>query len=377
MKKSVRTLILLLAAVTAVPSALYAQDPYDDLYYSPSKAKEKEKKEKERIKALRASTLPAADSYNVSSDKPLEMDVDTYNRRNSKPATGPYDGKYNDSFKYTRRIELFHDSTIVSASGDTTLIDYYYNTPSQQDVNIYVINNIAPYDYYTWGATPWSFYNPWRYSYWAPGWSFNFGYNPWFDISWGNPWWGPSWGWGGPGWGWGPGWGPSWGWGPGWGWGGPAWGAPLPPPSHGGGWASNSSGAARPHRPSSGASVGRNPGYTGGASSSRPGNMGRPSYGSSISRPGNSGLSRPSRPASGNNNNYRGTNNSRRGSYSGSNNSGSYNNSSGSNRNTSPSYRNTTPSYRNSGGSSWGGSNNSSRGGGGSVGGGGASRGRR
>lgn len=151
MKKSARNLILLLAAVIAVPSALYAQDPYDDLYYSPSKAKEKEKKEKERIQALRASTLPASDSYNVSSDKPLQMDVDTYNRRNSKPAVGPNDGKYNDSFKYTRRIEHFHDSTIVSASGDTTLMDYYYNTPSQQDVNVYVINNIDPYDYYTWG----------------------------------------------------------------------------------------------------------------------------------------------------------------------------------------------------------------------------------
>ena len=32
MKKSARNLILLLAAVIAVPSALYAQDPYDDLY---------------------------------------------------------------------------------------------------------------------------------------------------------------------------------------------------------------------------------------------------------------------------------------------------------------------------------------------------------
>jgi len=41
MKQSARTLILLLAAFLAVPTALYAQDPYDDLYYSPSKAKEK------------------------------------------------------------------------------------------------------------------------------------------------------------------------------------------------------------------------------------------------------------------------------------------------------------------------------------------------
>ena len=80
MKQSARTLILLLAAFLAVPTALYAQDPYDDLYYSPSKAKEKEKKEKERIKALRAATLPAADSYNVSSDKPLQ-------RRRQNPTT--------------------------------------------------------------------------------------------------------------------------------------------------------------------------------------------------------------------------------------------------------------------------------------------------
>ena len=211
MKQSARTLILLLAAFLAVPTALYAQDPYDDLYYSPSKAKEKEKKEKERIKALRAATLPAADSYNVSSDKPLQIDVDTYNRRNTTSSAEPDDGKYNDSFKYTRRIEHFHDSTIVSASGDTTLMNYYYSTPSQQDVNVYVINNIDPYDYYSWGATPWSLYNPWRYSCWAPGWSFC--YNPWYDFTWGSPWWGPSWSWGWtPGWGWNyPGWGPSWG----------------------------------------------------------------------------------------------------------------------------------------------------------------------
>jgi len=214
MKQSARTLILLLAAFLAVPTALYAQDPYDDLYYSPSKAKEKEKKEKERIKALRAAPLPAADSYNVSSDKPLQIDVNTYNRRNTTSSAEPDDGKYNDSFKYTRRIEHFHDSTIVSASGDTTLMNYYYSTPSQQDVNVYVINNIDPYDYYSWGATPWSLYNPWRYSCWAPGWSFC--YNPWYDFTWGSPWWGPSWSWGWtPGWGWNyPGWGPSWGCGP-------------------------------------------------------------------------------------------------------------------------------------------------------------------
>ncbi len=57
-----------------------------------------------------------------------------------------------------------------------------YNTPSQQDVNIYVINSIDPYPY---SFNAWNpFYNPYRYT-WGPSWSFGWGYDPWFDISWG------------------------------------------------------------------------------------------------------------------------------------------------------------------------------------------------
>ena len=81
MKKITKTLLIMLAAAMAVPTAVNAQDPYDDLYYSPAKAEKKKKAEEERIAKLRAQTLPAADTYTSGSDKPLNVDVDTYNRR--------------------------------------------------------------------------------------------------------------------------------------------------------------------------------------------------------------------------------------------------------------------------------------------------------
>lgn len=145
MKKITKTLLIMLAAAMAVPTAVNAQDPYDDLYYSPAKAEKKKKAEEERIAKLRAQTLPAADTYTSGSDKPLNVDVDTYNRRvaPSKKASSASQSS-NDGFTYTRRLERYHDPKIVSGSGDSELMDYYYNTPSEQDINIYVINNIDP-----------------------------------------------------------------------------------------------------------------------------------------------------------------------------------------------------------------------------------------
>ncbi len=363
MKKITRTLAILIAAAMASAS-VSAQNPYDDLYYSPSKAA-KEKKEKEELlrrqqaaaRSYSTADYAGADAYTAGSAMPLQIDVDAYNRRSGDPYTGATDSLAAQAdYNYTRRLERFHNPEVVTSTGDTELIEQYYSSSAAApEVNIYVIDN----DPFNWNRPAWawgpSVYYPWRYSYWGPSWSFGWGYDPWFDFSWGSPWYGPSWGWG-------------------WGWTSPGW-APRPPHHHPGwapghgpshGWAVNSPGASRPHRPSAGASStsSRRPSYGNWnyPSSARPGNMGttgnrRPS----TSSPAVSGNSRPSSPSQGSS--ARPSNNSRRGSGTNSNSNSNY-------RNPSPS-RNSTPAYRPS--------NNGSRGysGGGSRGGGGAGRGRR
>ncbi len=373
MKKITSTLTILLAAALAAPVTAVAQDFYDDLYYSPSKAAEQKKKEEEarRAAAIAAARTPeynAADTYTAGAAMPLNVDVDAYNRRSGDASASQNASALpEDEFSYTRRIERYHNPDVVVASGDTTLMEYYYNTPSEQDINVYVINTVDPFDY-AWGGPGWSFYNPYRYyGYWRPGWSFGWGFDPWFDISWGwgSPWYGPAWGWGWN-WGWTSGWHP----GPGIPGGGPHPG--LRPPGMNHCWASNSPGASRPHRPNSAASN-RGPGNTAwNPSATRPGNMGRPSAGSSFGRPGSQqpGVSsRPGSPASVSNNQARPSNNNRRGSS-----STNYHNSNSNNtyRNTSSPSRNSGSTFRNTGG---GGSR--STGGGGRSTGGGAGRGRR
>ena len=298
MKKVITALTVLLGFASAMPTALCAQDPYDDLYYSPSKAakqkKEQEKKLKEAIEAqtynyttVPTADYPAADTYSAGSSKPLNVDVDAYNRRYASTTAAAADTAMQEEFAYTRRIERYHNPDVVTASGDTDLIEYYYNTPDRTDVNIYIVNQ----DPWAWN-TPWSYYNPY---YWGPRWSFGWGYNPWFDYGWG---WGCGWHdpWHYPAFGWGPSWGPSC---------GPGWYPPRPPhgvvaPPRPGGWASSSPGASRPHRPATGiGTTNRRPGSNTG-SITRPGNNGRPSQGW---RPasGSTGNYRPSAPASGNN----------------------------------------------------------------------------
>ncbi len=359
-----RTLTILLASALTFVAAV-AQNPYDDLYYSPSKAaKEKQKKEaqlkQQQADAYRAQAAQYSDSYSAGSSMPLTVDVDTYNRR-TDAGTAAIDttASTGGDFSYTRRLERFHNPEIVAESGDNELIEYYYTSASQQpEVNIYLIDNNP----YSWGWNSWGWnspYYPWRYSYSWPSWSFGWGYDPWFDFSfgWGSPWYGPSWGW-------------NWGWtvGPGW--------APRPPhpgfhPGHGGhpgpGWAVNSPGASRPHRPYSGASssAGKRPNYGArpgvvnswnsynkpNSTSTRPGNMGLPT-----TRPGSSSSvnNRPSTPS---HSQSTGSSSShdRRGS------SPSYHNSSSS-RSSSPSYR---PSSGGSRGYSGGGGTRSTGGGGG------------
>lgn len=369
-----RTLSILFATALACASVA-AQNQYDDLYYSPSKAaKEKQKKEEQlrqlQAEAYRNQAAQFNDSYSTGSSMPLTVDVDAYNRRTDSETYPGNSTSDEGDFSYTRRLERFHNPEIVAQSGDDELIEYYYSAASQPEVNIYVIDNNP----FSWG---WNRpYYSWRYNYgWPswnygwPSWNYGWGFDPWCDVSfgWGSPWYGPSWGW-------------NWGWS--WGWNHPGW-APRPPmaghpghPGHpgglrpGNGWAVNSPGASRPHRPASGASTtaGRRPSYGGTVNSwnsynqanTRPGNMGnsstRPSSGSGVQ-----GSSRPSNPSHNQGTSTSPSNNSRRSSGSG------YNNSS-SGRTSSPSYsRPSTGGSRNYGGGS--------RSGGGGA--GGAGRGRR
>lgn len=361
MKKITRTLIVLFAAAASL--AATAQSPFDDLYYSPSKAAKQKKQKQEQLNAAKdrnrsmtVADYPGADSYSEGSSRPLNVDVDTYNRRTSAPLTKADSiAASGEDFSYTRRIERYHNPEVVTSTGDNDLIDYYYTTSgSSPEINVYLIDN----DPFYWGPS-WR-YPGYRYNYWGPTWSFGWAYDPWYDWGWANPWYGPSWGWG---WNWGPGWRPA---------------PPLPPrpvgPSHG--WASNSPGASRPHRPSTSigasgghaSSIGTRPGSSR-PSWSNPAGITRPGNNGNAYRPGNNGNYRPGnnngtvnqRPASTPNrnpSNVTPSNNSRRGS-------------------SSSNYRSTTPSSRSNSGSYRAPSGGSRSYGGGSRTGGGGARGRR
>ena len=209
-----------------------AQDYYDDIYGGPRK---QSKPKKQQTADYQVADYAAADSYAPSGS--LDMDVDTYNRRGqflvsdsvANDSTG-----IGDTFAYTRRIERFHNPDVVTESGDTTLCDYYYSTPQQTNINVYVVDN-TPYYPYSWA---WRYGNPWYWNVYGPayvgwgGW-----YGGWYDPFWYDPYpWGWSWGWT-----WAPGWGHGWcpGWGHGWGHG---WGPSVA-------WRPSTPGAARPHRP--------------------------------------------------------------------------------------------------------------------------------
>lgn len=360
----------LLAGILASPwLGVSAQDYEDDLYYSPSQAQARERAaQAARQAAENAAGLGSAELYTAGSSNPLAMDIDAYNRRGADTlAAAAANASMRPDFRYTRRIERFHNPDVVSASNDTALIDYYYSTPSEQDVNVYVINNIDP-SAYTWNYPTYPYYgwSGWGYPSfsfgWNSAWGWNVGWNWGWGPSWGyNPWYGPAWAWG-----------PSWGWGHSWCWHHPA--PPRPPRP----WGYDRPGASRPHGPSySGRPAGNyNPRRPGVNNSRRPGNFGYPSGGSWHNN--TNGTVRPATPAGGNNNNgYRPSNNDLRGRN---NNSGSSNNRySTPNRNTSrPSYTPSTGGSRNSGGS-YRSPGSGSRGGGGTGGGGsrgGGSRGR-
>lgn len=275
--------ILAAAGILSVAAPAMAQDYYDDIYGGPRK---QSKPKKQQTADYQVADYAAADSYAPSGS--LDMDVDTYNRRGqflvsdsvANDSTG-----IGDTFAYTRRIERFHNPDVVTESGDTTLCDYYYSTPQQTNINVYVVDN-TPYYPYSWA---WRYGNPWYWNVYGPayvgwgGW-----YGGWYDPFWYDPY---PWGWS-LGWTWAPGWGHGWcpGWGHGWGHG---WGPSVA-------WRPSTPGAARPHRPTgpgmnSGHSTSTGNHYAG--NTGRPGNMGRPigsnnnSFSGSALRPGYSGTS--------------------------------------------------------------------------------------
>ena len=294
MKRIARLYAMAIALAAVAVPCVSAQDYYDDdLYYSPSQAAKARAEAEKALAAARAAQaareqaagLGAADTYTDGSAKPLAMDVDTYNRRNGTAPGGTKSTLPETGFSYTRRIERFHNPDIVSASGDTTLMDYYYETPSQQDINVYVINSIDPVGSYNpWPAYDYLWSPSWSLSWnFAPGWSFGWGfrpcwgYNPW----WGNPWWGPSWSYD-------PWWGPS------WGWGGPVWGGSGRPHY-------TSSGAYAPNRPHTSSGTYRNNTYRNGAVGGNRGSIGnsrgrRPSASGTVNSGNINGAASGSRP---------------------------------------------------------------------------------
>lgn len=375
--RSVAVAILAVGTLAAPVCASADDFDDDDLYYSPAKAaKEKKAQEAARAEAARKAQadyearIARYDSLTAAYDaahpvKELDMNVDSYNRHGSFLVNGET-GLASDSaalaaarqaenFAYTRRIERFHNDSIVSQSADEELQDYYYATAAAEPsvVNIYVNNPYGyGYGYYNpWYSNPWS----WRYN-WSLGWGG--WYDPWFDFGWG-----PSWGWS---WGWGPGWapgpwvpGPGY---PGWGWGGRPW-QPTGIP-----------GASRPARPSYAGASGHGTTRPGGAISPtgtvRPGNMGRGRYGVNGSTNNSGSYTRPSSMPSGTENARPGNSGRGRNNY---NTSG--NNRSSSSRETYNSSRQSSSSNRSSGSYSSPSRGSFGGGGGGRVG-GGASGGR-
>ncbi|MCM1518253.1 MAG: hypothetical protein NC117_06415 [Pseudoflavonifractor sp.] len=242
-------------------SSVSAQSYYDDdIYFDESKVKAKKKSTESKpvsesagqnaayYSNYRVADYPAADTYTVTSTGPVR-DVDEYNRRGvtAQPADSASSEQSAD-FAYTRRLEKFHNPSIIIDSDDPELVEYYY-TSAAPDVTI----NIGTPSYY--GSYIGSYWDPW----YSPSWSWGYGWNSWWGPSWSfgwNSWWGPAWGYYPyPSWGWGPAYYP--GWGPAWSW------APVAPrphrPTSPGGWqtvgprpshgqAVNSGGAYRPGR---------------------------------------------------------------------------------------------------------------------------------
>jgi hypothetical protein len=236
MKHYINPFLMTMMLTMGVGTSAVAQGYYDDdIYYDASKSKTATTTQTTQStqttratsgSATNITALPGSDTYVVVSNN--TRNVDEYNRRgNYKPVSNSSTvDSLGENFQYTRRLERFYNSDIVTGSDDADL-QYYYNyaddeladanCSSPATINIYV-DNTDPWDNYwspyyyssawSWATAP-AYYNPW----WR--WNYAWGYGPSWSWSWGfAPAWSLSCGWDG----WGFSWGLSWGWSPTWGW---------------------------------------------------------------------------------------------------------------------------------------------------------------
>lgn len=272
MKKST----FFLAASLLFPFAMTAQDYEDDIYYDGRKA---EKQQEARREARQQQY-----GYVWQPSIEAERDVDEYNRYGAYYTT-PADTiglgiASSEDFVYTQQIQKYYNPTIV-VDNQEVLADVLANSYG----NVNIVYNAWDPAFDTWAYVPYSvtWGNPWYGL--SVGWGWGGWYSPWY-ASW-SPWYDYGWGWG-------------WGWGPSWGW-------TYPGHCHGH-WAyrdyhSRPSMGVRPgwsagSRPSAGRPSSTRPGYAGGGTLSRPGNVGGGS-----GRPGSGVNSRPgvaARPSGGN-----------------------------------------------------------------------------
>lgn len=277
---------LMLALILGSWGIASAQDyDDDDIYFNPSKAKKETPKKKEKTQPANgmiyyypsATDYSAADNYSPEGTG-LAVSVDDYNRRGifaADSSAHATDSLSANMFANTRRIEKFHNSSVVKGSGDESLIEYYYAQPANVSV---IINAVDPW-YSPYYAGYWGGYWGWRYPWsWGLGWGLSYAWGP----SW-------SWGWTYPSYGWT--WGPGWGWGASWGW--------------GGGWAPTRPAWAHRPRPVGNVRPGYRPGATAGYRPSAAGSY-RPGSSASGYRRGNvrgSSTGNYSRPSTTNNRN--------------------------------------------------------------------------
>ena len=260
-----------------------AQDFYDDDIYGGSSARKAAARKQQRTAAARAvvTDFAPADAYAGVATSGSTRNVDEYNRRGSytpvSQQVSPLVDSLGNNFEYTRRLERFYGSDVVSRSDDPD-VEYLYNysdgelaqavgSQSPAEVNIYVGNVVDPWDMFS----PYFYSSAWSWAF-VPGYA-----NPW----WGYNYWGPSWNWS---WGWGP----TWSWGPSWSWG---WGGGYYPPHHhhpapGPSWSHAGRPGAAPgaYRPAN---------RPVGSLTQRPSSVGRPgrSSGTFTRRPSQSGVS--------------------------------------------------------------------------------------
>lgn len=223
-----RPLMTTVAMLLSMACVMSAQSLYDDdLYGDPSKAPVKTKPAKAKTTYSDAPVIVTTTDGDVYMKGPngftyigqgtvtttQTTSIDDYNRRGFFAVPDddvyiPADSVATDGdFTYTRRIEAFHNPTIVTGSEDPELEQLYYSSPATVTINVNTPGYWNPF----WGYSYAPVWNSWAPGYWGyyPSWGWNYGWHSW---------WGPSWAWN---WGWTPGWDYGWSWG---------WSHPVRPP---------------------------------------------------------------------------------------------------------------------------------------------------